>query len=100
RPMIGFEMNDVRDCTVNKSPTSPALRPTETPYSGKNAIKAPLAIILAASVELVINTLRFLATMVKPFHISAQTEAGPLSCPRGGGGKDGDCKTSRSPRSR
>src|SRR6476620_2255189 len=31
RPILGFEMNDVRDWTVNKSPTSPALRPTEMP---------------------------------------------------------------------
>src|SRR5687767_8020369 len=31
RPMMGFEKNEVRDCTVNSSPTSPALRPTPTP---------------------------------------------------------------------
>ena len=31
RPMIGFEKNDVRDWTVNNSPTSPGFNPTETP---------------------------------------------------------------------
>jgi len=84
--MIGFEKNEVRAWTVNKSPTSPGFSPTETPYSGKNAIKAPLAIILAASVELVINTFRLRATMANPFHISLSTGANPLSWTRGGGG--------------
>src|SRR6476469_1068558 len=31
RPINCVEMNDVRDWMVNKSPTSPALRPTEMP---------------------------------------------------------------------
>src|SRR5215467_8486525 len=37
RPMIGFEKNDVRACTVNNSPTSPGFNPTERPSTGKRA---------------------------------------------------------------
>ena len=85
RPMIGLDKNEVTACTLNNKPTSPGLSPTERPYSGRNAIKAPLAIIFAASVELVINTRRLRATARKPLPISARTGARPFSRTRGGG---------------